>query len=139
MNLSIINQIYADLKEHIESKSEFGARVLRKALRKSDRFPIVVVELFSNISREATLDFKEQVDELRLKISIYAKDKQVGGKIISDVMQANELAVLVDQIMSKKYRFQMIKTEEEPNIDNTIYRLSLRYKKNILTNKNFLY
>lgn len=139
MNLSIINQIYADLKEHIESESEFGARVLRKALRKSDRFPIVVVELFSNISREATLDFKEQVDELRLKISIYAKDKQVGGKIISDVMQANELAVLVDQIMSKKYRFQMIKTEEEPNIDNTIYRLSLRYKKNILTNKNFLY
>lgn len=138
MNVDFANQVYRDVKEYISKNDNYDTRVRNKSLKESDKFPLVTVTEDDNINEIVDTRFKESTDKMYFSVNIYAQDKAVGNTTISNVNIARELASMVDKIMGGKYKMQRTSCKPTPNLDNTIYRLTMKYTKKMIVNKNIL-
>ena len=119
----------------MELKSQFNPRVVHKALKQSDKFPLVTVTETSNTNVLSTTDFQDQTDRIDIEVNIYAQDKIYANKTISNVEIAKELSRLVDNIVGKQYRMIRTFCEPTPNLDNSIYRVTMKFTKKVISNK----
>jgi len=138
MNVNFINQIYKDLKEHTIKNSRYSPRVTRKALKQSDKFPLITVTINNNRNILKDTTGIESTDRLDIDINIYAEDMAIGNEKISNVNIVAELGYLVDEILGRKYRMRRTSCKPTPNLDETIYRETMKYSKKMITNKNLL-
>ena len=138
MNIELTNQIYEDLESYLTEKSKYSPRVVAKSLKQSDKFPLVVVTENNNSTSLASTDFKDNTDIINISVNIYAQDKAIGNEIIADVVIARELMKLVDDVVGVKYKMQRIDCRPTPNLDNSIYRITMNYSKKIMTKRNIL-
>lgn len=137
MNIDFTNQVYREVKEYV-SKSNYSPRVTQKNLKQSDKFPLITIIEEDNKNELISTNFCESTDKIYLTINIYAQDKAYGNETISNVNIVRELAKLVDDIVGNKYKMQRLSCKPTPNLDDTIYRITAKYSKKIITNKNIL-
>lgn len=138
MNVNLINQIYNDLKTYLKENSRYDPRVTRKALKQSDKFPLITITTGDNknILRDTTgIDSTDRID---IDINIYAEDQVFNNEKISNVNIVAELSYLIDEVVGKKYRILRTYCKPTPNLDDNIYRVTMKYYKKIITNKNLL-
>ena len=138
MNVDLTNQIYKDVKEYLQANSKYAPRVTQKSLRQSDKFPLVTVTEDNNTHFLVSTDYKSTTDQLFITINIYAQDAAIGNETISNVNIARELMRLVDNVMANKYHMLRSDCRPTPNLDETIYRITMKYNKKIITDKNIL-
>lgn len=138
MNIELTNQIYDDLASYLTEKSKYGPRVVAKSIKQHDKFPLVVVTEGNNSTTLASTDFKDNTDTINISVNIYAQDKAVGNEMIADIVIARELMKLVDDIVGVKYKMTRTDCRPTPNLDNSIYRITMNYSKKIMTKRNIL-
>lgn len=109
----------------------------KKALKESDKFPLIVVTEDDNVNEIQDTLSREATDKIFFSVNIYAQDTVIDNKTISNVNIVRELSKLVDDVM-KKYRMKRTACKPTPNLDETIYRITMKYTKKIITNKNIL-
>lgn len=105
---------------------------------------LVVIEEIDNRISSATTRYEETISALSFEINIYCPNdivtkKEIDGKeqiiAISKMEQARELRKLVDEVMGGYYKMQRTFCQPTPNIDNTIYRITMRYGVRVNDNK----
>jgi hypothetical protein len=62
----------------------------------------------------------------------------VGTNKISNAEICNELKVLTDKVMNGYFQFERTFSEPTPNLDNTVYRITLRYTATLYENRERL-
>ena len=138
MNIDFTNQVYRDVKEYVSEKSQYAPRVRNKALKESDKFPLITIIEDDNTNELVSINFQESTDKIFISVNIYAVDMPLGNATISNVNIVRELARLVDDIVGKKYKMRRTYCKPTPNLDNTVYRITMKYTKKIITSKNIL-
>lgn len=136
MNIDLTNQIYKDVKNYLTEKSNYSPRVTQKSLKQSDKFPLVTIIENDNKNEIADTLFKETTDKIFLTVDVYAQDKPYGNSVVSNVNIVRELSALIDDVIGKKYKMLRTSCKPTPNLDNSIYRVTMKYTKKIITNKN---
>ena len=137
MNVDLTNNIYNDLKVYAQN-SEYKPTVVKKALRESKKFPLITIVEENNVFKSGTTNYKKQerIDSIYWEVNIYATDIKSSKKTISNAEICDNLKVLVDNVMSRKYRLTRLSCRPTPNLDDTIYRVTMRYTCDLLTNRN---
>ena len=138
MNVNLTDQIYRDIKKYVQENSSFSPRVVQKSLKQSDKFPLITVVRDDNKNALLDTQYRESIDQLLFNIDIYAQDKAVGNETISNVNIVNELISLVDYVMRRIYKMKRESCKPTPNLDDSIYRVTMKYTKKIIPNKNIL-
>lgn len=138
MNIDFANQVYKDVKQYVSENDIYSTRVRNKSLKESDKFPLITVTEDDNVNEIVDTRFRESTDKMYFSVNIYAQDKAVENTTVSNVNIARELASMVDEIMGKKYKMKRTSCKPTPNLDDTIYRITMKYTKKIITNKNIL-
>lgn len=141
MNISKTQEISNNLNSYLQANSQYNPLVLRKALRQSDKFPLVtIVEQNNTLDTVTTRNKKQEfVSNLYYEINIYAVDIRTEDKTISNVVITDELKKLVDDVMSIYYGLKRTSCRPTPNVDSTIYRITMRYEGKIFENRNRLF
>lgn len=141
MNVELGDKVYDTLKLYLQNKSSYSPYVLKRALKESDKFPLVTLEEIDNVQTGGTTKtrIRELTSKIEFEINIYAIDKSSGSKIIAAPEISNELKALVDKVMTNYFQFTRTVCKPTPNLDDTIYRVTMRYEVGILESKNILY
>ena len=124
----LINEIYPKLKKYLQDNSKYSPLVTKKTLKQSKKFPMVVITEEDNSFHFGTTKTKKReiVSSLAYKVEIYAVDKQIGNKIVSNVEIVEELEKLVDDVLGNSYGFDRLSCRPTPNLDETIYGVTMR-------------
>ena len=140
MNTIIPKKIYNTLNLYLQEKSIYSPNVINKELKQTDKYPLVTVMEINDVPSQQTTKTRqrETYSKLYFEINIYAIDKAVGNKKISNVTICNELKQLVDKVMSNYFQLDRTLCEPTPNVDKNINRITMRYTASVLENKNFL-
>lgn len=140
MNTNLTDKVYDVLNEYIVSRSSYSPRVLKKALKQTDKFPVVILSEINNMPIQQTTKtrFRETVSNIYYEVNIYARDMAVGTNTISNAEICNELKVLTDKVMNGYFQFERTLSEPTPNLDNTVYRITLRYTATLYENRERL-
>lgn len=137
MNIDLTNHIYKDLKEYILAHCQYSPNIIKKSVNQFKKFPLITLVEENNQFDSGNLQYKARdvIDTLYWEVNIYATDKGVNGKTISNAEICDELKYLVDEVMSKRYRLTRLSCRPTPNLDDTIYRITMRYSCNLFVNK----
>lgn len=137
MTNDITNIIYNTLKTYLQAKSVYSPKVLKKVLQTNDKFPLVTLVEQNNIFNLGTTKIKKReiIDAVYWEINIYAVDQTNGTNIISNAQICDELKILIDKVMSDYFQLDRTMCEPTPNLDSSIYRITMRYSGKILENR----
>lgn len=135
------NDIYQNLKSYLVENSKYSPIVLNKAVRQSDKFPLVTLEELDNSLSFVTTRYKKQevVSSLFYEINIYAVDIKTSKGTTSNVIITQELQKLVDDIMGIHFGLKRTSCRPTPNLDDTIRRITMKYEGKIFENRNRLF
>lgn len=139
INLDVYDKIYNILKKFLTEESLYNPLVSKEELRQSDRFPLVVFTEEDNSYLTGTTRFEETKSRLNFEINIYTTDTKVENSIVSKKEVAKELIALVDNVMGYNLRMIRRSCRPTPNLDKTIYRVTMRYVTNVNDNTGKLY
>ena len=122
------------LKEYLSFKSLYSPFVTSNS--NMNIFPKVVVEMADD--REIKTDTKRfnVISSKYIEINIYAQDKTVGTKKVSGRTIAREIETHIKNYMGEYLNFKRTLDTPTPNLDTTVYRITMRYQKNI--NEKFM-
>jgi len=139
INLEIYDKIFNILKKFLAEESQYNPIVSKQELRQTDKFPLVVITEEDNSYLTGTTRFEETKSRLEYEINVYATDKNVNGNIVAKQEIARELVGLIDNVMSYNLRMTRRSCRPTPNLDNSIYRITIRYRANLNDNTGKLY
>lgn len=129
-------KLFQGLKEYVKKRSVYSPIVSKKA--KESVFPLIVFSI-SNRVPVANLGFYEQIELLSFSVEISTIDKEVDGELIDSMIIANELRKLVNEYLGIMCRLKKTYDSPTPNVDTNVYRIVMRFTKNINTTKNIIY
>lgn len=132
--------IYKNLKSYLTENSQYNPLVLNKALRTSNKYPLVTLEEADNTFNFGTTRNRKQeiVSNLFYEINIYAVDVKQNNGTISNVIITQELEKLVDDVMSTYFGLKRTSCRPTPNLEDTIRRVTMKYEGKIFENRNRL-
>lgn len=139
INLEIYDKIFNILKKFLTDESQYNPIVSKQELRQTDKFPLVVITEEDNSYLTGTTRFEETKSRLEYEINVYATDKNINGNIVAKQEIARELVGLIDNVMSYNLRMTRRSCRPTPNLDNSIYRITIRYRANLNDNTGKLY
>lgn len=124
----LFDDIFQGLKHFLESESQHTPIVT--TFPSGRVFPNVVVE--KSDDRELASDNARNtvISNMNIEINIYAIDE----KNVSRRTIAVELEELIKEYMGETMRFKRISDKPTPNVDNSVYRITLQYQ-TIINNK----
>lgn len=129
MSKTLFDQIKDNLKTYIGENSAYSPLVTKNAT--SNVFPKVVIKKADDRENRADTQRFNVISTLTIEIDIYAQDKTVGTKKLSGMTIANEIEEHIKKLMGEYYGFKRIFDQPTPNIDNTVYRITMRYNVNV--------
>lgn len=132
--------IYKNLKSYLTENSQYNPLVLNKALRTSNKYPLVTLEETDNTFNFGTTRNRKQeiVSNLFYEINIYAVDVKQNNGTISNVIITQELEKLVDDVMSTYFGLKRTSCRPTPNLEDTIRRVTMKYEGKVFENRNRL-
>ena len=140
MNANLYNKIYDTLKLYLQAKSSYSPRVVKLAKQDNDKFPLVVITEVNNLPTYQTTKTqkRETVSNVYYEINIYATDKAVNTTTISKAQICEELKFLTDKVMSNYFQLERTLCEPTPNLDESVYRITMRYTAVLFENRERL-
>jgi hypothetical protein len=122
----MFDKIYREIEMSLKS---LDFDVLIDTELKSESYPAVIIENTINDTVSKTTCFSEGVDLFGLEINIYCGEMENENIVCSGRTIAHMIYDHIDKICSKKYGMYR-KFTVSPNIDDSIYRITLRYTQN---------
>ena len=136
MNIDVYTYLYDKLKESLKRNLEgYGVEITKISKKQSDRFPLVVFTEEDNILESSTLRREETTSKLYYEVNIYARDKVINGEKCYDIDIARQISMEVDKVLNKKYHMDRLFCRPTPNLDNSIYRITMRYSVGLNDNR----
>lgn len=97
---------------------------------------LVVIEEIDNRINSATTRYEETISNISFEVNIYCPNDEINGEeVISKMEQARELRKLVDDVLGTYFKLNRIFCQPTPNLDNTIYRITMRYNGRLNDNR----
>ena len=132
MNLTVFERTYDSLEERLTCDENISVKVYKKATGKV--YPMVVVKQinYSHFSKT----YKTSV--LGVEVDIFAKEAMMNGerKLVLEV--AEYISSIVDEHMSGM-GYMLRGCVPTPHVDDTIYRITMRYDATIDDYRNRIY
>lgn len=136
MNFEVFDRIFAGLKSRL-SQHPLQIKCYKKPTGK--KYPLVVVREASNTSRNDTKFFYEKQSNIAIEINIYTTPMQIGGEYVGEEDVARIVMQEVSFVMEEYYGLKRVTCIPTPNIDETIYRVTMRYVGTISDYRNKIY
>lgn len=102
------------------------------------KLPLIVVEEIDDKLIDNTLGYKQGKYRKTIEVNIYATDVPTGTASIAKQIVADELKILVDEVLSDECHMSRMSCNETPNADRNIFRLTIRYRC-IVDENNIIY
>lgn len=128
INIDLYDEIFDYLSAYIKKDDTYNCIITKQSLQESNKFPLIVFTENQNSLYRADTTFRETLSSVYYEVNIYTKDKSVGGKKKYAMEIAKELSQQVDYVLGNKYKLSRTYCSPTPNIDNTIYRITMRYE-----------
>lgn len=125
MNIEMYDGLYKSLNEYIKANSKIRATVLRKP--NSNIFPKIVIEEIASAARGFNGSYMESYSDITYEINIYTKTQEIDGSIEDSMDIARYLQSLISDFMEYHFRAKRVFCSPTPNIDDTVYRITMRY------------
>jgi hypothetical protein len=136
MNIDVYTRLYTELKESLKQNlSDYGVEITKLSKKQSDRFPLVVFTEEDNVLDSSTLRREETTSKLYYEINIYARDKVINEEKCYAIDIARQISAEVDKVLNKKYRMDRLFCRPTPNLDDSIYRITMRYSVGLNDNR----
>ena len=139
VNIDKYEEVYSVLKKYLTDPetNPYNPSVtkLYKATIDKKKFPLITIEEITNTLSQRTLGGNESISTVVYEINIYAINKIINKEEVGNMTIARELSVLVDNVLGEYYKMRRIYNSPTPNIDETIYRITMRYEKNLFDNR----
>ena len=127
MNIDVYTLIYKEIRKYLKDNLDYEVVVTKLSKQEADRFPLVVVTEEDNALRSSTLNREETFSRLYYEINIFTRDKVIDGATRYAIDLAREISVNIDKVLNKKYHMNRTACRPTPNLDNSIYRITMRY------------
>lgn len=121
----LFEKVRIGLNTYLKENSEYNPLVT--TIVSTDKYPKVVITKADDRELKSDSFRRNVISSLVFEINIYAKDKVVGNKTISSRIIATELEDLIKKYMGDMCGFKRTLDKPTPNIDTTIYRVTMRY------------
>lgn len=139
VNIDKYEEVYSVLKKYLTDPetNPYNPSVtkLYKATIDKKKFPLITIEEITNTLSQRTLGANESISTVVYEINIYAINKIINKEEVGNMTIARELSALVDNVLGEYYKMRRIYNSPTPNIDETIYRITMRYEKNLFDNR----
>ena len=129
-----LGEIYNILNEHFSKEGiKYKPFISKKYLEtvNKENLPLIVLEETHNALYTRTLGGNESISSCTYTLNIYAVSKKYNNVLVSDIEIARYLMKEVDKVMNELYKMRRIFSQPTPNIDNSIYRITMRYDANV--------
>lgn len=136
MNIDVYTYLYDKLKESLKANLEgYEVEVTKLSKKQSDRFPLVVFTEEDNALLSSTLNREETTSKLYYEVNIYTRDKVINEEKCYAIDIARQISMEVDKVFNKKYHMDRLFCRPTPNLDNSIYRITMRYSVGLNDNR----
>lgn len=139
VNIDKYEEVYSVLKKYLTDPetNPYNPSVtkLYKATIDKKKFPLITIEEITNTLSQRTLGGNESISTVVYEINIYAINKIINKEEVGNMTIARQLSALVDNVLGEHFRMRRIYNSPTPNIDTTIYRITMRYEKNLFDNR----
>lgn len=120
--------IFKDLKEYVESNSQYNVRVVKNNTNTSSYFPIVVCQLSNITDTEfCTIDKIDNHREMYLTNDVYTKDKTINNEKIASQVINDEITKLIIKYF-ENINMRMTMCQMTPNLDTGILRRTIHHQ-----------
>lgn len=127
MNIDVYDILYQNLKKHLKENLGYDFEITKLSKKQTDRFPLVVFTEEDNALSFSTLRREETQSILYYEINIFTTDKTISGKKYYAVDIARDISRHIDTVLNKKYHMDRLFCRPTPNLDDSIYRITMRY------------
>lgn len=132
--MTLHNEVKNGLKEYLAHNSVYSP--LLKAYESGDIFPYITFEKSNDIEDSTDLQRFNVVDSIEFEINIFAKAKVSGTKTIANKTIATEIEEHIKEYF-RRLGFKRTFDKPTPNLDKTIYRITMRYKVKVNTQRKY--
>lgn len=129
MSNKLFNEVKNNLKSYLLSESLY--KPLVTTIPTNETYPKVVIEKVNNREYGTDTGRFNVLSSMPIEINIYAQDKTVGTKKLSGRTIACEIEEHIIKFMGEYYGFKRTMDKPTPNIDKTVYRITMQYQTNI--------
>ncbi|MFR7590216.1 MAG: hypothetical protein ACLUVC_02135 [Longibaculum sp.] len=133
--MTIYDDVRNGLKEYLSIHSAYAPLV--KTIASGDTFPYVVFEKSNDIEHASDKQRNTVISTLEFEINIFAKEKTLNNKKLAGRTIACEIEEHIKKYMGGKLGYKRTYDKPTPNIDSTVYRITLRYQVNLNESKNY--
>lgn len=124
--MTMIDEVRNGLKQYLLENSAYAPLVKTKA--SGDIFPYVVFEKSNDVEHASDNLRNTVISSLEFEINIYAKEKTIKNKKVSDRVIATEIEECIKSYMGGVLGYKRTYDKATPNIDTTVYRITMRYQ-----------
>lgn len=125
INRTMYERLYQSIKKHLSTHNEFNPIVTKQP--KGSKFPKVVVNLLTNTNTVKDSNGFISHSFVGVEINVYAKSLYLNGERISEMKIAEIIADDCSFVCEDIYDMKRAGYDPTPNIDEDIYRITLRY------------
>lgn len=136
LNTDAYSIVYAELKKSLKSNLEnYGIEITKLSKQETDRFPLVVLTEEDNVLSDRTLNHEETISGLYYEVNIYTRDKVINKEKRYAIDIAREISTEVDKVLNGQFHMLRTLCRPTPNLDNSIYRITMRYSVKFYDNR----
>lgn len=136
LNADAYSLVYNELKKSLKSSLEnYGIEITKLSKQETDRFPLVVLTEEDNVLSERTLNHEETFSDLYYEVNIYTRDKVIDKEKHYAIDIARTISTEVDKVLNGQFHFERTLCRPTPNLDNSIYRITMRYSVKFYDNR----
>lgn len=135
MNIDVYDKLYQSLKQHLQENLGYDFEITKLSKKQTDRFPLVVFTEEDNVLSFSTLRGEETQSTLYYEINIFTRDKTINGKKCYAVEIARDISGHIDEVLNAKYHMNRLFCRPTPNLDDSIYRITMRYSARLNDNR----
>lgn len=121
----LFEEVRKGLSTYLTEMSEYDPLIT--TIVGTDKYPKVVISKADDREIKNDTFRMTVVSSLVFEIDIYTKDKVIGNKTVSSRVIATELEDLIKRYMGDMCGFKRTLDKPTPNIDTSIYRITMRY------------
>lgn len=121
INRTMYERVFLDIKKYLSIESEFKPVVTKQP--KGNKFPKVIIELISNTNTAKDANGFYSHSLVGIEINVYAKPTKELSEMQVAEMIADECSFVCEDIYGMKRTLY----SPTPNVDEDVYRLTLRY------------
>lgn len=125
INRVMFERLYEDIKKHLSRQCKYEPVVTKQP--KGTKFPKVVVNLLTNTNVVKDSNGFISHSFIGVEINVFAKVSYIDGQRISEMKVAEDIADECSFVCEDIYGMKRAGYDPTPNIDEDIYRITLRY------------